>query len=117
MVSPSTFAVFRFTTSSNFVGCSMGRSPGLLPRRILSTQRSNLPVRCLASHGIKAWKQVIARGDEGYVAKDEASPYEAGPTRRWLKVKQKDWTVADDRWQRRVSTAPTVVRRRRLTSE
>jgi ATP-dependent DNA ligase len=31
----------------------------------------------------------------GYVAKDEASLYESGPTRRWLKVKQKGWTAAD----------------------
>jgi catechol 2,3-dioxygenase-like lactoylglutathione lyase family enzyme len=28
---------------------------------------------------------------------------EAGPTRRWLKVKQKGWTDAEDRWQRRIS--------------
>jgi len=32
----------------------------------------------------------------------EASLYEAGPTRRWLKVKQKAWTVEEDRWQRRI---------------
>jgi ATP-dependent DNA ligase len=38
---------------------------------------------------------VVERGYEGYVAKDEASVYESGPTRRWLKVKQKDWTVAE----------------------
>jgi len=37
------------------------------------------------------------------VAKEEASLYEAGPTRRWLKVKQKGWTDAEDRWQRRIS--------------
>jgi ATP-dependent DNA ligase len=46
---------------------------------------------------------VVERGYEGLVAKDEASAYEAGPTRRWLKVKQKDWTVAENRWQRRIS--------------
>jgi hypothetical protein len=40
------------------------------------------------------------------VAKDERSVYEGGATRRWLKVKQKDWTVAEDRWQRRISVAP-----------
>jgi hypothetical protein len=34
---PSAFAVLRFTTSSNLVGCSTGRSPGLAPRKILST--------------------------------------------------------------------------------
>jgi ATP-dependent DNA ligase len=62
------------------------------------------PVRRLAPDGLAAWKQVVGRGYEGYVAKDEASPYESGPTRRWLKVKQKGWTVEEDRWQRRLST-------------
>ena len=33
----------------------------------------------------------------------ESSLYEAGPTRRSLKVKQKGWTDAEDRWQRRIS--------------
>ena len=47
---------------------------------------------------------MIARDYEGLVAKDEASLYEAGPTRRWLKVKQMGWTVEADRWQRRIST-------------
>jgi len=37
MVSPSAFAVFRLITISNFVGCSIGRSPGFAPLRILST--------------------------------------------------------------------------------
>jgi len=37
---------------------------------------------------------------EGLVAKDEASAYESGCTTRWLKVKQKDWTVEEDRWRR-----------------
>jgi hypothetical protein len=35
-------------------------------------------VRRLASDGLKAWAQVIERGYEGYVAKDEASVYEGG---------------------------------------
>src|SRR5262249_10844926 len=34
---PSAFAVIRFMTRSNLVGCSTGRSPGFAPRRILST--------------------------------------------------------------------------------
>ena len=37
IVKPRALAVFRFMTSSNFVGCSMGRSAGLAPLRILST--------------------------------------------------------------------------------
>ena len=51
-----------------------------------------------------SWSTVAERGDyEGLIAKEEASLYEAGPTRRWLKVKQKGWTVEEDRWQRRIS--------------
>jgi bifunctional non-homologous end joining protein LigD len=60
------------------------------------------PVRRLAPDGLEAWNQVIERGYEGYVAKDEVSAYEGGPTRRWLKVKQKNWTLEEDRWQRRI---------------
>jgi len=63
------------------------------------------PVRRLAPDGLAAWQQVVERGYEGYVAKDEASMYEGGATRRWLKVKQKGWTVEDDRWRRRISVA------------
>ena len=36
-VRPSAFAVFRFTISSNLVGCWTGRSAGFSPFRILST--------------------------------------------------------------------------------
>src|SRR5215467_7192121 len=67
-----------------------------------------LPVRRLARNGYEAWTEVIARDFEGLVAKDEARPYEAGTTRHWLKVKQKGWTDAADRWQRRISAARTV---------
>lgn len=49
--------------------------------------------------------KMIEPGYEGY-AKDEASAYEGGPTRRWLKVKQRNWTVAEDGWRRRINTAP-----------
>ena len=41
-----------------------------------------LPVQRLARNGFEAWSEVIARDYEGLVAKDEASLYEAGPTRR-----------------------------------
>jgi ATP-dependent DNA ligase len=63
-----------------------------------------LPVRRLGPNGFEAWSEVIAHDYEGLVAKEEASLYEPGPTRRWLKVKQKGWTLAEDRWQRRIST-------------
>src|SRR5262249_40657308 len=38
MVNPIAFAVLRLRTSSNFVTCSMGRSAGLAPLKILSTK-------------------------------------------------------------------------------
>jgi bifunctional non-homologous end joining protein LigD len=62
-----------------------------------------LPVRRLAKNGFEAWAEVIAQDYEVLVAKDETSLYEAGPTRHWLKVKQKGWTDSGDRWQRRIS--------------
>jgi hypothetical protein len=46
-------------------------------------------VRRLAPSGLEAWAQVIERGYEGLVAKDETSAYEGGPTRRWLQVKRR----------------------------
>ena len=41
MVSPSALAVFRLTTRSNLVGCSTGRSSGLMPRGTLTITRAN----------------------------------------------------------------------------
>jgi bifunctional non-homologous end joining protein LigD len=63
------------------------------------------PVRRLAPDGVEAWAQVVERGYEGLVAKDEASTYVDGPTKVWLKVKQKGWTVEEDGWRRRISVA------------
>jgi bifunctional non-homologous end joining protein LigD len=63
------------------------------------------PVRRLAPDGLEAWRQVIERSFEGYVAKDEGSVYEGGRTTRWLKVKQKSRTVEDDGWRRRINVA------------
>src|SRR5215471_16968612 len=51
IVSPSALAVLRLMTSSNFVGCSIGMSPGLVPFKILSTktaQRRQLSKRSVA---------------------------------------------------------------------
>jgi len=53
-------------------------------------------------NGFEAWIG-DRRGYEGLVAKDESSLYEAGRTRRCLKVKQTGWTVEEDGWQRRIS--------------
>jgi ATP-dependent DNA ligase len=44
-----------------------------------------VPIRRLAANGLDAWAQVVGNGYEGLVAKDEASVYESGATRRWVK--------------------------------
>jgi hypothetical protein len=59
-----------------------------------------LPARRLAWNGLDAWAQVVGKGYEGYVAKEEASEYRGGPTRAWLKVKVPGWTDPEDRWKR-----------------
>ncbi len=46
-----------------------------------------LPARRLDADGIKAWQQVLARGYEGLIAKNEGSRYSGGPTTDWCKVK------------------------------
>jgi bifunctional non-homologous end joining protein LigD len=58
------------------------------------------PVRRLTSNGLVAWGEVLQAGFEGYVAKDEASPYVGGVTRSWLKVKVPGWTDPEDKWKR-----------------
>lgn len=58
------------------------------------------PVRRLGPDGPEAWRQVVERGYEGYVAKDERSTYEGGATKSWLKIKQRGWTDAEERWRR-----------------
>ena len=55
-----------------------------------------------------AWAMMMERGYEGLVAKDEASCYEGGTTRRWLKVKRDGW--AGCRWKARSGTQPGAMR-------
>ena len=69
---------------------------------IVATSDLVFPVRQLRADGRAACDEVIKRGFEGYVAKDEVSMYAAGPTRRWLRVKQKGWTIGDEKWTRRI---------------
>ena len=52
----------------------------------------------LSDDGMKAWQEVQERGYEGYVAKDEASPYSGGRTLSWLKVKPKEYRVEERGW-------------------
>src|SRR5215831_5840776 len=58
-----------------------------------------LPARRLAEDGLKAWQQVIEFGYEGLVAKDVASPYRAGRTLTWLKVKVPNYREGERGWE------------------
>jgi ATP-dependent DNA ligase len=49
-------------------------------------------------HGRKAWAQVLERGYEGLVGKDEASPYVEGRTLSWLKVKVPKYREGERGW-------------------
>jgi bifunctional non-homologous end joining protein LigD len=57
-----------------------------------------LPARRLADDGLEAWAQVVERGYEGLVGKDEASPYREGRTLSWLKVKVPKYREGERGW-------------------
>jgi bifunctional non-homologous end joining protein LigD len=61
---------------------------------LLEGQRVLFPARRLGGNGLEAWAEVARRGYEGFVAKDDASPYAGGRTLSWLKVKQPDYRAA-----------------------
>jgi hypothetical protein len=71
MSRPSTFAVLRLMTSSNFVGCSTGRSAGFAPCRILSTNPTSkwLPSKNAQDRsevsGLLLCQAYLARSPEG----------------------------------------------------
>jgi bifunctional non-homologous end joining protein LigD len=58
-----------------------------------------LPARRLADNGLEAWAQVLARGYEGLVGKDETSPYREGRTLSWLKVKVPHYREGERGWE------------------
>jgi bifunctional non-homologous end joining protein LigD len=68
---------------------------------IVDGQQLVLPARRLAPDGFEAWAQVLERGYEGLVGKDEASPYREGRTLSWLKVKQREYRVEERGWDPR----------------
>jgi len=68
---------------------------------LLDGQSLLLPARRLAENGLDAWDEVLERGYEGMVGKDEASPYREGRTLSWLKVKQPRYREGERGWDSR----------------
>ena len=58
-----------------------------------------LPARRLAANGFAAWAEVLERGSEGLVGKDDASSYVGGRTLKWLKVKQPHYREGKRGWE------------------
>ena len=66
---------------------------------VLEGQHLLFPARRLAPNGPEAWAEVLARGYEGLVAKDPASPYRGGRTLAWLKVKVPNYREGERGWE------------------
>lgn len=66
---------------------------------LIDDQRLILPARRLAPDGFAAWAQVLERGYEGMVGKNEASLYTAGRTLAWLKVKVPHYREGERGWE------------------
>jgi bifunctional non-homologous end joining protein LigD len=65
---------------------------------LVGGQQLVLPARRLAADGLEAWAQVLERGYEGMVGKDEASAYVEGRTFSWLRVKQPRYREGERGW-------------------
>jgi ATP-dependent DNA ligase len=63
--------------------------------RLINHHSMIFPARRLSNDGFMAWEEAVSRGHEGIVAKDPESPYVAGRTLKWLKVKQKEYRVEE----------------------
>ena len=55
--------------------------------KLVKNQKLILAARRLSPNGFAAWTEVVHRGWDGMVEKDPESPYVAGRSLRWLKVK------------------------------
>jgi len=55
--------------------------------------------RRLAANGLEAWQEVLERGYEGLLAKDESSPYRGGRTLSWITVRQRAYRVVERGWE------------------
>ena len=80
---------------------------------LVDGQQLVLPIRRLADNGFEAWAQVRARGYEGLVGKNDASPYVEGRRLTWLKVKVPHYREGQRDGSRRAKYCPQVCSRKR----
>ena len=92
----------RATLQRDERGAELSALPGL--HRQLSTARmgeGSEPgfLAWTPANGLHAWAEVLERGYEGYVGKDEESPYREGLTLAWLKVKVPHYRAGERGWE------------------
>lgn len=89
---PATLPVYIVFDVLELDGKDLRPQPLKARRKVLERLASNhgmiFPARRLSTDGFKAWEEAVSRGYEGIVAKDPESPYVAGRSLKWLKVKQ-----------------------------
>jgi bifunctional non-homologous end joining protein LigD len=79
-----------FARGKDLMGQPLRRRRTALEREAGGAEGPIILARRLAPDGLEAWKEVVAHGWEGLIAKDPASIYEPGVrTRSWIKVKHK----------------------------
>lgn len=79
-----------FARGRDLMAQPLSKRRSVLEREVRGAAGPIVLARRLAPDGLEAWKEVVAYGWEGLVAKDPASLYQPGArTRSWVKVKHK----------------------------
>ncbi len=84
---PPTLIAFDCLYAGRICGSGPSGCGGTCSRSWWTSSGWSCPPAGLAPDGFEGWAQVIERGYEGMVGKDEASPYTEDRTLAWLKVK------------------------------
>ena len=92
LLTPAMFVAFYcvYARGMDLMKQPLRRRRTVLERDAGGAEGPILVARQLAEDGLEAWKEVIAHGWEGLIAKDPDSIYEPGVrTAKWIKVKHK----------------------------
>ncbi|MES1240421.1 MAG: RNA ligase family protein [Acidobacteriota bacterium] len=92
LLTPPVFVAFDclYARGKNLMTQPLKRRRTVLEKEVRGAAGPVMVARRLAADGLEAWREVVAKGWEGLIAKAPASIYEPGVrTRGWIKVKHK----------------------------
>lgn len=92
LFTPPVFVAFDclYARGKNLMGLPLKRRRAVLEKELRGAAGPVLVARRLAADGLEAWREVVAKGWEGLIAKDPASLYQPGArSPSWIKVKHK----------------------------